>query len=184
MAPKRQQDSEPSQRKLPSWPFESECDGIGTGEPMLRDHHGDASLDQGSASHSQFRATSQQAIPEYQIKLGDAFEWMAKREPNSIHAIVTDPPYSVKEYSEVEKTKLRQGRGGVWRIPPSFDGCQRGPLPRFTVLDETDRAALRSFFAEFAKRAMHVLTPGAHVLVATSPPALAFRLSTLDGSGV
>jgi hypothetical protein len=42
-------------------------------------------------------------------------------------------------------------------------------LPRFTVLDERELAALRSFFAEFAKRAMHVLVPGAHVLIATNP---------------
>jgi DNA modification methylase len=107
--------------------------------------------------------------PEYEIKLDDAFQWMAAREPNSIHAIVTDPPYGLKEYSEIEKEKLRRRRGGVWRIPPSFDGCMRNPLPRFTVLDDADRAALRSFFAEFAARAMRVLVPGAHLLIATNP---------------
>jgi DNA modification methylase len=111
----------------------------------------------------------QQAIPRYEIRLGDAFGWMADREANSIHAIVTDPPYGLKEYSEPEKEKLRKGRGGVWRIPPAFDGCKRNPLPRFTVLDESDRAALRSFFDKFAMEAMRVLVPGAHVLVATNP---------------
>jgi len=105
----------------------------------------------------------------YEIHAADAFEWLASRAPNSIHAIVTDPPYGLKEFSEVEKSKLRRGRGGVWRIPPSFDGCKRGPLPRFTVLDSADLAALRSFFSAFAHHAMRVLVPGGHVIMATNP---------------
>jgi site-specific DNA-methyltransferase (adenine-specific) len=82
---------------------------------------------------------------------------------------VTDPPYGLKEYTPEEKQKLRNGRGGVWRIPPSFDGCERSPLPRFTVLTEADRTALRQFFTEFARRAFRVLVPGGHVFIATNP---------------
>lgn len=108
-------------------------------------------------------------VTKYSIHLADAFAWMDSREANSIQAIVTDPPYGLKEYSETEKNKLRKGRGGVWRIPPFFDGCKRNPVPRFTVLGEADRSALRSFFAEFAKLAMRVLTPGAHIFIATNP---------------
>src|SRR5579863_6553669 len=92
----------------------------------------------------------------YTIQCSDAFDWMAGRPPNSIQAIVTDPPYGLKEYTEVERQKLRAGRGGVWRIPPSFDGCKRSPLPRFTVLDKADIAALQAFFSAFAKHAMRV----------------------------
>jgi DNA modification methylase len=105
----------------------------------------------------------------YQIHLGDSFAWMDDRPATSLHAIVTDPPYGLKEFSEIEKKKLRSGRGGVWRIPPTYDGYQRSPLPRFTVLDDADRAALRRFFAEFAMRAMRVLVPGAHIFIATNP---------------
>jgi DNA modification methylase len=105
----------------------------------------------------------------YEIHFQDAFAWMDAREPASIHAIVTDPPYGLKEYSDLEKRKLRAGRGGVWRIPPSFDGCARSPVPRFTVLSEQERAALRKFFAEVAKRAIRVLVPGGHVFIATNP---------------
>jgi site-specific DNA-methyltransferase (adenine-specific) len=57
----------------------------------------------------------------------------------------------------------------VWRIPPALDGCRRSPLPRFTVLDEGDRAALRAFFERFAREALRVLVPGGHVLIATNP---------------
>jgi DNA modification methylase len=105
----------------------------------------------------------------YRTYLADAFAWLEARDENSIHAIVTDPPYGLKEYTDVEKAKLRNGRGGVWRIPPSFDGCRRSPLPRFTVLDETDIAALRSFFTNFAKLAMRVLVPGGHIMIASNP---------------
>jgi DNA modification methylase len=107
--------------------------------------------------------------PAYEIHLGDAFDWFRDRDSNSIHAIVTDPPYALKEFTEREKQKLRRGRGGIWRIPPSFDGCKRSPLPRFTVLDDIDRAALRRFFSEFADAAMRVLVPGGHILIATNP---------------
>jgi len=105
----------------------------------------------------------------YSIHLADAFAWLQDRQENSIHAVVTDPPYGVKEYTEVEKTKLRNGRGGVWRIPPSFDGCKRSPLPRFTILDAADIAALCVFFSRFAKLAARVLVPGGHLMIATNP---------------
>jgi len=82
---------------------------------------------------------------------------------------VTDPPYGLIEYSEEHKRKLRAGRGGVWRIPPSFDGCRRRPLPRFTILDEEDKARLEAFFSRFAALLMPVLVPGAHVFIATNP---------------
>jgi DNA modification methylase len=108
-------------------------------------------------------------IRSYDLHLGDVFTWLEARGENTVHAIVTDPPYGLKEYSDAETKKLRTGRGGIWRIPPSFDGCKRSPLPRFTVLDETDRAALREFFVNFARHALRVLVPGGHVMIATNP---------------
>jgi site-specific DNA-methyltransferase (adenine-specific) len=108
-------------------------------------------------------------LTRYTLYLGDCLSWMDKRERDSIHAIVTDPPYGLKEYTTVEKEKLRNGNGGVWRIPPSFDGCKRRPLPRFTVLTEGERAKLQSFFSEFAHRAIRVMVPGGHLFVATNP---------------
>jgi len=108
-------------------------------------------------------------MARYSLYLGDCLTWMDKCSENSIQAIVTDPPYGLKEYTSQEKAKLRIGRGGVWRIPPSFDGCKRSPVPRFTVLSENDRGQLRDFFAEFARRALRVLVPGGHLFVATNP---------------
>lgn len=105
----------------------------------------------------------------YTLYAGDAFAWLKAREPQSIHAIVTDPPYGLREYTETEKKKMRNGHGGVWRIPPSFDGAKRMPVPRFTVLDEADLENLRIFFKEFSRLALRVLVPGGHVIIATNP---------------
>lgn len=101
--------------------------------------------------------------------LSDCFEWLRAQEPNSLHAIVTDPPYGLIEYSDREKNKLRSGKGGVWRIPPSFDGSVRSPLPRFTVLTPSDVAALRVFFHQWGALVLRVLVPGANVVVASNP---------------
>ena len=99
----------------------------------------------------------------------DAFEWLAAAEPASIHAVVTDPPYGLVEYQSDQLDKRKNGSGGVWRIPPSFDGAQRSPLPRFTVLTPAEEAELRRFFGRLAPLLLRVLVPGAHVFIATNP---------------
>ena len=105
----------------------------------------------------------------YEVYLDDALRWLASAEPNSIHAVVTDPPYGVIEYSPAQIEKMKNGRGGVWRIPPAYDGCRRRPLPRFTVLGDEERQAIRALFQGLATRLMRALVPGAHVFIATNP---------------
>lgn len=100
---------------------------------------------------------------------GDCIDWLRSRETNSIHAVVTDPPYGLHEYSEEQQEKLRTGKGGVWRIPPSFDGVVRSPLPRFTVLTQSDLKQLDDFFYLWARVLAPVLVPGANVVVASNP---------------
>jgi DNA modification methylase len=99
----------------------------------------------------------------------DCFDWLAGAMSNSIQAVVTDPPYGVVEYTEKEMAKLRSGKGGVWRIPPSFDGHQRSPLPRFTVLTDADRARLHAFFRRLATQLNRVVVPGGNIVVASNP---------------
>ncbi len=98
----------------------------------------------------------------------DCFEWLSRIEENSLHAIVTDPPYGVKEYNFDQIEKRANGNGGVWRIPPSFDGHTRSPLPRFTALNEKERESLHRFFVEWARVALHALRPGGHVFIASN----------------
>ena len=119
-----------------------------------------------------------------QIVPADCFDWLARREPDSIHAVVTDPPYGLVEYTEKEQIKLRNGRGGVWRIPPSFDGHKRAPLPRFTVLDEQDRKELYAFFKRLGDSLMRVAVPGANIVVASNPLLAHIVASSMARSGL
>jgi DNA modification methylase len=105
----------------------------------------------------------------YDLHESDCLAWMDRQPPNCVEAIVTDPPYGLKEYTAEETKKLRDKRGGVWRIPPSFDGCARNPVPRFTVLTGLERERMRTFFLQFAKSAMRILVPGGHIFIASSP---------------
>ncbi len=104
-----------------------------------------------------------------QLDLGDCFDWLAAQPDRSLHAVVTDPPYGIKEYTPVELEKLRAGRGGVWRLPPSFDGSTRSPLPRFTVLNADNLRGLSDFFFRWGEALLPKLVPGANVVVASNP---------------
>lgn len=95
-------------------------------------------------------------------------EWLARLDENSLHGIVTDPPYGFKEYEADQLEKRAAGSGGVWRIPPAFDGHTRAPLPRFTALDADEREELRQFFVAWAHAAVHALRPGGHLFIATN----------------
>ncbi len=119
-----------------------------------------------------------------QLVPADCFDWLARREPDSIHAIVTDPPYGLVEYTEKEQIKLRNGRGGVWRIPPSFDGHKRAPLPRFTVLDEHDRKELYVFFKRLGDALIRVAIPGANIVIASNPLLAHIVASSMAQSGL
>jgi site-specific DNA-methyltransferase (adenine-specific) len=98
----------------------------------------------------------------------DCFEWMGRIAQNCIHAIVTDPPYGVKEYNVDQIEKRANSNGGIWRIPPSFDGSNRAPLPRFTALNHKERDVLYRFFVEWSKLAVRVLVPGGHLFIASN----------------
>ncbi len=104
----------------------------------------------------------------YTVVNADCLEWLCDQPANSIHAVVTDPPFSLVEYTPIELKKKREGHGGVWRIPPSFGNSQRAPLPRFTELDPEEMRKLSDFFTAWARAVRRVLVPGAHVLVAAN----------------
>lgn len=100
----------------------------------------------------------------------DCIEWLHRQPADCVHAVVTDPPYGLIEYSDEEQAKLRAGQGGgIWRVPPSFDGNKRAPLPRFTVLTSEDLLALDRFFWAWGRALLRVLVPGANVVVASNP---------------
>jgi site-specific DNA-methyltransferase (adenine-specific) len=125
--------------------------------------------DFGSAGGAKLDLDPITTIGKAKLYQADCFDWLESEPPSSIHACVTDPPYGLVEYTETEQEKLRAGKGGIWRIPPSFDGHQRAPLPRFTVLDDEDRVQLYVFFKRLGVLLNRVLVPGGNVVVASNP---------------
>ncbi len=115
---------------------------------------------------------------------GDCFDWIHSQEDNSIHAVVTDPPYGLQEYTPEQQSKLRNGRGGVWRIPPSFDGHSRSPLPRFTTLTDSQKARLQDFFFIWTCLLIDKLVPGANVVVASNPLLSHIVSNALSSAGL
>jgi DNA modification methylase len=115
------------------------------------------------------RPSAKLAHSAHTIHHADAFDWLRSAPENSVEAVVTDPPYGLVEYSPEELRKRREGKGGVWRMPPKLNGVERSPLPRFTVLTDAQRLQLDEFFADLAVRLHPVLVPGAHVIIATNP---------------
>src|ERR1051326_4579538 len=105
----------------------------------------------------------------YEILHTNCFDWLRERRPHSLQAVCTDPPYGLLEFTEKEVSKLRARRGGVWRLPPTIGGSKRDPLPRFTVLNETQKQELKTFFHDWAKLMLPTLVPGSHVCVAGHP---------------
>lgn len=114
----------------------------------------------------------------------DCFKWLSSLEDNSIHAVVTDPPYGLQEYKPEEVQKLRDGKGGVWRLPPSFDGCTRSPMPRFSILSKAQLDELHDFFLEWGKAVITKLVPGANVVMASNPLLSYIVSNALADSGL
>lgn len=104
----------------------------------------------------------------YTLYNENCFEWLAKQPPNCVQAVLTDPPYSVVDFSDVEIAKMRSGTGGIWRIPMEMGGSKRRPQPRFTVLTEEQRRRVFTFFQDWAELLFPVVVPGGHVLIATN----------------
>jgi site-specific DNA-methyltransferase (adenine-specific) len=88
---------------------------------------------------------------------------------NSFHGVCTDPPFGIVEFLPHEMEKMRKGRGGVWRLPPTIGGSQRDPLPRFTTLSAQEREHVRVYFRELGETLFPVLVPGAHIVLAGTP---------------
>jgi DNA modification methylase len=147
---------------------------MNTPEMFTRRARGLYALRENPLAYPQYEAVSAEDVLAFQhgratLYRTDCINWIRSRPSNSVHAVVTDPPYGLFEYTPEQQEKLRSGRGGVWRIPPSFDGTRRAPLPRFTILSSRDLGALDEFFFGWASALGRVLVPGANVVVASNP---------------
>ena len=116
-------------------------------------------------------------IGQSRILHADCFEWLSRVPENTLHAIVTDPPYGVKEYDADQLEKRANGKGGIWRIPPSFDGHTRSPLPRFTALNRSERKRLGHFFAEWSRLATRAFGPARMCSLRQTPLSRNFSMT-------
>ncbi len=114
----------------------------------------------------------------------DCLEWLSRLPEDSIHSVVTDPPYGVKEYDFDQLKQMSAGKTGIWRIPPSFDGNTRSPLPRFTALNKKERKVLYRFFLEWSKAVNRALRPGGHIFIASNVFLSQLVLSALIDGGL
>lgn len=99
----------------------------------------------------------------------DCSDWLGTRTECSVHAVCTDPPYGLVEFAPDQVAKMRSGKGGIWRIPPTLNGSEREPLPRFTVLTEAQKEDIAAFFRLWGDKLRTPLCPGGHVLIASNP---------------
>ena len=142
------------------------------------------SLEQGGLGSSEFLQESPVRLGKATLIHDDCFGWLDRRADNSIHAVVTDPPYGLHEYTAKQQQKLRRRKGGVWRIPPSFDGHRRSPLPRFTTLTSGQKEQLREFFLVWGSLLLPKLVPGANVIVASNPLLSHIVSNALEAAGL
>lgn len=105
----------------------------------------------------------------FEVHHANSFEWLEDQPEHSFEAVLTDPPFGIVEFLPDELKKMREGRGGVWRLPPTIGGSTRAPLPRFTTLTPKDLAHVRAYFLELGRLLNRVLVPGGHILMAGTP---------------
>ncbi len=163
---------------------------------VLRAHPGGASVTEitagvsaliGEVAPSSVRSYLRLNTPTYFARMDRAqyvLNGFEVERPTRQHAEAGAEQFQFGHATLVLAEKLRSRRGGVWRIPPSFDGAQRSPLPRFTVLRPADLAALGEFFHAFGHALMRVLVPGANVIVASNPVLSHVASGALARSGL
>jgi DNA modification methylase len=119
----------------------------------------------------------------YSLLNVDAFEWLKHRRARSVHAVVTDPPFGIIEFSPEQLKKKRNGNGGIWRLPHNYDGNQRSPTPRFTVLRRTDLERVAEFHERLASLLFRILVPGGHVILSSQNILSYLVASAFSGAG-
>lgn len=109
------------------------------------------------------------ALPpvEADLRLGDCRELMGALEANSVHLVLTDPPY----FLDGLDSGWRKGKGETARATGSV-----GTLPVGMKFDPKQGRALQGFMEEVAREWMRVLVPGGFAL-AFSQPRLAHRMA-------
>lgn len=106
----------------------------------------------------------------------DCFEWLDKIPDECIHGVVTDPPFSLREFSDENIIALDKSKGNaIWQTHRYADGCHRNVQPCFSTLSKKQRNEIYRFFLVFSQKISRVMLPGAHAIIAAHP-SLAHRV--------
>lgn len=108
-------------------------------------------------------------MKNYKLYHENCFEWLKDQPEASVEAVCSDPPFGIVEFLPHEMRKMRQGSGGVWRLPPTIGGSKRAPLPRFTTLGKKEQEDVYQYFNKLGVTLNRLLVPGAHVFLAGTP---------------
>ena len=106
---------------------------------------------------------------------GDCLDVMKDIPDNSVHLIVTDPPYFLDGFDDkwdIAKLKKKRSKAGVI-----------GGLPVGMKFDKKQGIKLQEFFSKFCKHATRVLCPGAFLLSFSSPRLFHRMAIAADDSG-
>jgi site-specific DNA-methyltransferase (adenine-specific) len=120
----------------------------------------------------------------YEIFHADAFGWLANCEPHSIEAVVTDPPFGVREFDSDHLARSEVARGGNWRIPQTTGGANRQAVPRFSTVTAKESEQVALYFEAFGALVHRVLVPGGHLIIANTPLLSDFMYDGLRKAGL
>lgn len=120
----------------------------------------------------------------YELVHADAFEWLATCPPHSIEAVVTDPPFGVREFEPGDLAKKRSGSGGHWRVPQTTGGADRRAVPRFSTITTKEAEQAVGYFEAFGALIHRVLVPGGHLIIANTPLLSDYMYQGLRSSGL
>ena len=109
------------------------------------------------------------------LMLGDCLELMADMPANSVHLIVTDPPYFLDGLDKnwnVDKIAESKAKAGVV-----------GGLPTGMKFDKKQGVALQKFIKKLAEQAKRVLCPGGFFISFTAPRLYHRTAVAIDDAG-
>ena len=108
-------------------------------------------------------------VASYRIFQVDAFDWLAECAPHSLEAVVTDPPFGVREFEPADLAKKRSGSGGNWRVPQTTGGAKRQAVPRFSTVTDQETEQIVGYFEAFGALVHRALVLGGHLFIANTP---------------
>ena len=105
---------------------------------------------------------------------GDCREKIPDMEPESVHLVVTDPPY----YLDGLNTEWRKGKGNTPRATGSVGG-----LPVGMRFDPRQGKALQDFIGQVGELLIDVMVPGAFAVVFSQPRLVHRMAAGLEDAG-